>query len=57
MLKVHGLDCPNEVTPLRNALEGFPGVGSLGFDLVLGTLTVDYDPNLTNPPALIGRIA
>jgi len=56
-LKVHGLDCPNEVGPLRAALEGYPGVGSLGFDLVLGTLTVDYDPERINPSGLIDRIA
>jgi Zn2+/Cd2+-exporting ATPase len=52
-LKVHGLDCPNEMGPLRQALEGQPGVGNLGFDLVMGTLTVDYDPRVTDPARLV----
>ena len=48
-LRVQGLDCPNEVGPLRAALEGGPGVDTLGFDLIHGMLTIDYDPELTEP--------
>lgn len=56
-LKVQGLDCPNEVGPLRAALDGVPGVSGLGFDLINGLLTVDYDPETIDPAALIQRVA
>ncbi len=56
-LKVRGLDCPVEVASLRAALEGAAGVGPLGFDLIHGMLTVDFDPDLTDPAALVRRIA
>ena len=56
-LEVRGLDCPVEVAALRGAMEGAPGVGVLGFDLIHGMMTVDYDPEATDPPALVRRIA
>ncbi len=55
-LKVHGLDCPVEMKALTAALDGAAGVDSLGFDLLLGTMTVRYDPEQTGPPALMRRI-
>ena len=56
-LEVRGLDCPVEVAALRSALDGAPGVGTLGFDLIHGMMTVDYDPEATEPAALVRRIA
>ncbi len=56
-MKVRGLDCPVEVAALRAALEGVPGVGTLGFDLIHGMMTVEYDPDATGPAALARRIA
>ena len=56
MIQVPGLDCPVEVAALRQALDGAPGVGQLGFDLIHEILTVDYDPDATDPVALIRRI-
>ena len=56
-LEVKGLDCPVEVAALRAAMEGAPGVGMLGFDLIHGMMTVDYDPEATDPPTLVRRIA
>ena len=44
-LEVRGLDCAVEVAALRAALENVPGVGTLGFDLIHGMMTVDYDPD------------
>ena len=32
-------------------------MSALGFDLIHGTMTVDYDPGATGPDALIGRVA
>ena len=56
-MRVQGLDCPVEVEALNAALGGFAGVLGLGFDLIHGTLTVDYDPTATDPAALIHRVA
>ena len=55
-LKVRGLDCQVEANALRDALGKAPGVGTLGFDLIHGLMTVDYDPGLADPPALVRRI-
>jgi len=55
-LKVRGLDCPVEVNALRAAMEKAPGVGTLGFDLIHGMMTVDYDPDLAEPSALVRRV-
>ncbi|MHC5543640.1 heavy metal translocating P-type ATPase, partial [Singulisphaera rosea] len=56
-LKVQGLDCPVEMEALRAALEAYQGVVSLGFDLIHGTMTVDYDVDTTAPERLVGRIS
>ena len=56
-IQVQGLDCPVEAAALRSALEPAPGVGTLGFDLIHGVMTVDYDPDETEPAALLRRIA
>ncbi len=56
-IEVRGLDCAVEVAALRSALEGAPGVGTLGFDLIHGMMTVDYDPEATEPAAISRRIA
>jgi len=51
-LQVRGLDCPSEVEALRAALRDQPGVTSLGFDLIHGTMTVDYDDGAVEPEPL-----
>ena len=56
-LQVRGLDCPKEVDSLTAALNDQVGVSRLGFDLIHGTMTVDYDDELVDPQAIIGRIA
>src|ERR1700730_8943326 len=56
-LQVQGLDCPTEADALSAALLGAPGVLGLGFDLIHGTMTVDYEPSLTDPDRLIGLIS
>jgi Cd2+/Zn2+-exporting ATPase len=57
ILKVHGLDCANEVAALRAALEGWPGISALGFDLVHGLMSVDSEPGAVDSGALVRRIA
>ena len=56
-LRVHGLDCPGEVPPIRAALEGFSGVLDLLFDPAAGSVTVDYDTSLVDPLALANRVS
>ncbi len=55
-IQVQGLDCPVEVAALRAAFEQAPGVGTLGFDLIHGIMTVDYDADHTEPAALVRRV-
>ena len=50
-LQVRGLDCPKEVDSLTAALKDRAGVARLGFDLIHGTMTVDYDDELVDPEA------
>src|SRR5271165_6542854 len=55
-LSVRGLDCPNEIEILRAALEGSPGVTRLGFDLIHGLLTVDYETGVIDHEGLLLRV-
>jgi Zn2+/Cd2+-exporting ATPase len=55
--KVRGLDCPSEVESLRAALRDQSGVTSLGFDLIHGTMTVDYDESAIEPEPLARLIS
>jgi Zn2+/Cd2+-exporting ATPase len=57
MIEVQGLDCPTEVNALRAALEGSPGVVGLGFDLIHGVMTVDYEAGATDPARLVRLVA
>src|SRR5271154_162046 len=56
-LQVRGLDCPKEVDSLTAALNDQAGVARLGFDLIHGTMTIDYDDELVDPETIIRRIA
>jgi Zn2+/Cd2+-exporting ATPase len=51
-LQVRGLDCPSEVESLRAALRDQAGVTRLGFDLIHGTMTVDYADGAVEPEQL-----
>src|SRR4051812_40697031 len=55
--KVAGLDCAIEMEELRAALGDAPGVLALGFDLIHGLMTVDYEPEATGPPQLLDRVS
>ena len=57
MFQVQGLDCPAEIPPLTGALERSPGVLGLGFDLIHGTMTVDYESDATDPARLARLVA
>ena len=55
--KVDGLDCAVEMEQLRAALGEAPGVRALGFDLIHGVMTVDYELTAITPAQLLDRIA
>ena len=55
-IQVQGLDCPVEVAALRSAFEQAPGVSTLGFDLIHGIMTVEYDPDHAEPASLVRRV-
>ena len=52
MLQVRGLDCPNEVAALCAALRNQEAINGLGFDLINGTMTVDYQAGALDPAGL-----
>jgi len=56
-LKVCGLDCPTEVELLRSAVQGQPGVMALGFDVIHGTMTVDYTEGAVDPKQIVSLIS
>ena len=56
-LQVRGLDCPKEVDALTAALTGQAGIARLGFDLIHGTMTIDYDESLVDPASIVRLIA
>jgi Cd2+/Zn2+-exporting ATPase len=56
-LEVRGLDCPKEVDSLTAALQGHAAITHLGFDLIHGTVTIDYDDGLVDPQGLVRLIA
>jgi len=55
-LKVVGLDCPVEMDQLQTAFGDAPGVLALGFDLIHGLMTVDYEDERTNPSELLALV-
>lgn len=44
-LKVHGLDCAEEIGLIRRALDEYKGVHELNFDVIRGKMLVDFDPH------------
>jgi Cd2+/Zn2+-exporting ATPase len=55
-LNVQGLDCPVEMEAIRSALDDAPGIDALGFDLIHGTVTIDYETDRTDPARLSQRV-
>jgi len=56
-LAVQGLDCPTEAEVLRAAFQDLPGVAALEFDLMDGTMTVDYVEGVLDSAELIRVVA
>jgi len=54
--RVEGLDCPDEVAPIRAALTALPAVKDVTFDLLAGNVLVTYDPEAAGQADLIEAI-
>ncbi len=55
-LQVRGLDCPKEVDSITAAIKDQAGVMRLGFDLIHGTMTIDFDDSFIDPQTIIRLI-
>ncbi len=56
-IRVHGLDCAEEVSGLRRALQPRAGVSELSFDLLRGIMTVDHDERTITRDDLLAAVA
>ena len=55
-LQVQGLDCPKEVDSITAAIKDQSGVIEMGFDLIHGSVTIDFDGGLIDPQTIIRLI-
>lgn len=55
-LKVQGLDCPTEEARIRTALESWPGLHGIDFDLEAGVVNLRFDAARTDLDALSSAI-
>lgn len=56
-LRIHGLDCAEEVAALRAALTGRAGVMGLDFNVLQAKMMVQYDPSLTTEADIVSAVA
>jgi Cd2+/Zn2+-exporting ATPase len=56
-LKIHGMDCAEEVVVLKAELAPLPGVQDLAFDVLNGKMIVDYSDAEVTPEALMAAVA
>lgn len=56
-LRIHGLDCADEATELRAALQSRVGVSELSFDLLRGVMFVEHEESRISRDELIAAVA
>lgn len=54
---VNGMDCPDEITELRECLGRVEGIRVLSFNLLQGTMTVRHDASRISPSDVVQRVA
>ena len=54
--RVSGMDCAEEVSLLRRALSGVNGVYELGFDVVNGKMTIEFDEKRISAEAIAAKV-
>ncbi|MBC7816337.1 MAG: cadmium-translocating P-type ATPase, partial [Planctomycetaceae bacterium] len=57
VLRIHGLDCADEVAELRAALQSRAGVSQLSFDVLRGLMFVEHDESRISRADLIVGVA
>ena len=57
ILKIHGMDCAEEVKALKAELGPRPGVQELAFDVLNAKMTVTYAEATATPDELIATVA
>ena len=55
-LKIHGMDCADEVVTLKKELAPVPGVQQLDFNILQGRMVVTYDPDQVDVDGLIAAV-
>ena len=55
-LQVQGLDCPKEVDSITAAIKDQSGVMRMGFDMIHGSMTIDFDDSFIDPQTIIRLI-
>ncbi len=56
-LRIHGMDCPDEIAELRECLSDVYGINDLSFNLMQATMTVEHDPAQIGANEIIRRVA
>jgi len=54
--RIQGMDCPDEITELRDCLQEVEGIHDLAFNLMHATMTVKHDPEIISPEAIADRV-
>jgi Zn2+/Cd2+-exporting ATPase len=55
--RIHGLDCAEEVKLIRRQLDNTQGLHELGFDVVRGRMSAEFDPRVLSADKIIDHIS
>ena len=55
-LKIHGMDCAEEVSLLKREIAPLKGINELSFDVLNAKMTVSYAPEVVTPESLIEAV-
>ncbi|BDC49154.1 copper-translocating P-type ATPase [Bryobacterales bacterium F-183] len=55
--RIHGLDCAEEVSLIRRQLDHTKGIHGLGFDVLRGRMSAEFDPKVLSAAEIIERIS
>jgi len=53
---VKGMDCPDEISELRECLDGTEGILNLSFNLMQATMTVEHDASRIDAAEILARL-
>lgn len=55
--RIHGLDCAEEVKLIRRQLDNTHGLRELGFDVIRGRMSAEFDPEVLTAKQIIDHIS